>query len=346
MSIWLTRAGSHGEYEQKFLSESRVYLTWDGLAHNLGALKSRGDLDSLLGSTYPDAKNRTRINWAGQIWKFAKEIQKGDLVAIPLKSQRAIQIGEVVGDYAFDAKAADPYYHSRQVKWLGEAIPRDQFDQDLLFSLGAFMTVCRIERNDAEARIKRILGKGGKANKAAVKVAPAAKSTELVEDEEGSPDFAELAEDQITKLISQRFKGHKLTLLIEGILQAQGYTTWRSPEGADGGVDILAGSGPLGFGSPRLCVEVKSGDDKVDRPTVDKLLGAMQKFNANEGLFVSWSGFKGNVQKELAQSFFRVRLWSQQDILQQLFASYERLDDKLKAEIPLQRIWALVPPEE
>jgi restriction system protein len=38
------------------------------------------------------------------------------------------------------------------------------------------------------------------------------------------------------------------------------------------------------------------------------LLGAVTKFGAQEGLFVSWSGFKPNVQKELAASFFRARL--------------------------------------
>ncbi len=31
MALWLVRAGSHGEYEQKFLEENRIYLTW----HNL-----------------------------------------------------------------------------------------------------------------------------------------------------------------------------------------------------------------------------------------------------------------------------------------------------------------------
>lgn len=32
------------------------------------------------------------------------------------------------------------------------------------------------------------------------------------------------------------------------------------------------------------------------------------KFGANECLFVSWRGFKNNLQKELAGSFFRFRL--------------------------------------
>ena len=159
-------------------------------------------------------------------------------------------------------------------------------------------------------------------------------------------DLEELARDQIAQLIMARFKGHGLTLLVEAILKAQGYTTYRSPEGPDGGADILAGGGPLGFGTPRLCVEVKSEDSPIDRPTVDKLLGAVGKFGAQEGLFVSWSGFKTNVYKDYAPQFFKVRFWTQNDLLEQLFANYDRLDEELKAELPLKRIWTVATQDE
>jgi restriction system protein len=79
---------------------------------------------------------------------------------------------------------------------------------------------------------------------------------------------------------------------------------------------------------------------------VDKLLGAVSKFGADEGLFVSWSGFKRNVQKELAASFFRVRLWSQKELLEQLFIHYDHLDEDLKTELPLKRIWMVAAQEE
>jgi restriction system protein len=108
----------------------------------------------------------------------------------------------------------------------------------------------------------------------------------------------------------------------------------------------LAGTGALGFGSPQLCVEVKSQNSPIDRPTVDKLLGAMSKFGSSQGLFVSWSGFKSNVQKELAASFFKVRLWTQKELLEALFAHYEALDDDLKAELPLKRIWTVAAQED
>ena len=70
-------------------------------------------------------------------------------------------------------------------------------------------------------------------------------------------------------------------------------------------------------------------------------MGAMTKFNATQGLFVAWGGYKSNVQKELASSFFRVRLWTQHDLLEQLFTHYEKLDEDIKAELPLKRIWTV-----
>ena len=74
----------------------------------------------------------------------------GDIIIVPLKSQPAIQIGEIDGEYQFNADGPDPYYHWRSVKWIGEAIPRANFGQDLLYSFGAFMTIFRVQRNNAE----------------------------------------------------------------------------------------------------------------------------------------------------------------------------------------------------
>lgn len=343
MAIWLIRAGSHGEYEQKFIQENRVYVTWGDLDVNLAKLKQRADLTAAMTERYPDSKPKRIMNWVSQVWPFAHEIKKGDLVVLPLKSQPAIQIGEITGDYHFDPKGANPYFHWRTVKWIGEAVPRANFGKDLLFTFGAFLTICRVQRNNAEQRITAMRANNWKPET----IAAATKATaSVVDDTTEDIDLEELARDQIAQLIAARFKGHSLTRLVEAILKAQGYTTYRSPEGADGGVDILAGAGPLGFGTPRLCVEVKSESSPIDRSTVDKLLGAVQKFGADEGLFVSWSGFKSNVQKELAASFFRVRLWSQKELLEQLFAHYDQLDEDLKAELPLKRIWMVAAQEE
>ncbi|MEA2463636.1 MAG: restriction system protein, partial [Acidobacteriota bacterium] len=115
--------------------------------------------------------------------------------------------------------------------------------------------------------------------------------------------------------------------------------------GADRGIDILAGSGQLGFGSPRICVQVKSEQTPVDHPTFSQLLGAMQSAGADQGLLVAWGGFKPTVEREVPRHFFRVRLWDQKKLLDQLFHYYDQLDEEIRAELPLKRIWTVVPDE-
>jgi hypothetical protein len=66
-------------------------------------------------------------------------IKKGDLVALPLKSAPAVAFGRVTGGYRFDPDAPDEVRHERQVQWIREDVPRSEIDQELLYSLGAFM---------------------------------------------------------------------------------------------------------------------------------------------------------------------------------------------------------------
>lgn len=351
MELWLTRAGSHGEFEQKFLEEDRVYLTWEGLSDNLQRLDSRQSLLELLEVRYPNEKLKRLQNHSSQIWPFAKEMQQGDWVVLPSKKQPVVYVGRITGDYQHHPAGPDPYYHWRAVEWFGQEIPRAHFSQDLLYSFGAFMTICRIRRNNALERLQAMSQHDWQPESTKAILKPNGTNQQGLDlgdlsDENGfEVNLADLAKQQVVGLIEAKFKGHELTRLVSAILKAQGYTIWQSPEGADGGADILAANGMMGFGSQTICVEVKSGTGMVDRPTVDKLLGAMSKFNADHGLFVAWGGFKQNVQKDMASSFFRLRLWSQDDLLEALFAVYDKLDDEIKAQLPLKRVWTVVADE-
>jgi restriction system protein len=162
MALWLIRAGSHGEFETKFLEESRVYVTWNDLAQDLSKLKNKAALIDILGITEPGAKPKKLSNHASQICLFAHVMQKGDWVVLPLKTQQSIYIGEITGDYQYEKSGPNPYFHWRPVKWIGEAIPRQRFGQDLLYSFGAFLTICSIKRNNAEARVKVMKASGWK----------------------------------------------------------------------------------------------------------------------------------------------------------------------------------------
>lgn len=341
MAIWLIRAGKYGEFEEKFLTENRVYVTWDKLNRNLGMMKDKAELVGELGRLYPDSPPKRLSTWASQIWPFAHTMKKGDFVVLPSKLQPAIYVGQITGDYKFQKNGPAPFFHWRAVNWIGDAIPRTHFGQDLLYSFGAFSTICRIQRNNAEARLHAMQASGWKPESTAAVV-----MSEPSDEVAGFLDLEATARDQIARLINAKFKGHGLASLVDAILRAQGYTTRISPEGPDGGVDILAGTGSLGFGNPRLCVQVKSQSDPVDAPTLTQLRGTMTTLKASEGLLVAWGGFKSSVYKVEAQNFFSVRLWTQKELIEALFANYEALEEDLKAELPLKRIWTVAAMEE
>lgn len=226
---------------------------------------------------------------------------------------------------------AENVKHVRQVKWL-KNIPRSAFDQDLLYSFGAFMTVCQISRNDAENRVKKLLQI--KDYRVDVDVTP--------EPGEEAIDIEQYSRDEIVKHIGRKFKGHDLARLVEGVLHAQGYVTLKSNPGPDGGVDILAAAGALGFDNPKICIQVKSSSSQVDVKVLRELQGVMTKVRAEQGLLVSWGGFTNKAVQEARDSFFTIRLWDAGALLEAIFKNYEKFDDELKAELPLKRLWGLV----
>jgi len=71
----------------------------------------------------------------------------------------------------------------------------------------------------------------------------------------------------------------------------------------------------------------------------------MQAVGAEQGLLVSWGGFKSSIDHEVPRNFFKVRFWDQRTLLDQLFEHFDRLDEEIRAEIPLKRIWTVVPDE-
>ncbi len=334
MAVWLVRAGKYGDAEQTAIDKNIVTIGWNEIP-DLSSFKDRKSISDLYRELNPDAPAGKIANHVGQLWAFRGRIEKDDLVVLPLKSRPAIAIGKVVGPYEYTAEMRDGIRHIRKVEWLRSDLPRTAFDQDILYSFGAFMTVCRIERNKAEERIRAVLS--GKKTPANIQV-----NGEDVEDESLVLDIEQAASDQILEYIQQKFSGHNLAVLVDAILKSEGYLTRVSPPGPDGGVDILAGTGPMGFGQPRLCVQVKSSASPADVTTLRGLQGVLQNFHAEQGLLVCWGGFKSSVIQEARQNFFTIRLWDSGDLLAMILKNHDKFSDELKAELPLKRVWALV----
>ncbi len=352
MALWLIRAGKYGEHEQRFLADEACYLTWEGTEEvDLSKAGDYAGIKALLAELYPDEKPKTRINWASQIAPFVFDVAPGDWVVLPHKHKPALSFGEVTKGYAFTPQADAAYRHRVQVKWLHTDVPRSAFDQDLLYSFGAFMTVCRMARNEAEARVRAMAAKGWK-----TPVMPTLSSGKSApngsnEPESAAPileqhfDVERTSRDQIVRLVLARFKGHGMAELVGAVLRAQGFSTHISPPGPDGGIDILAAPGTFGFAEPRICVQVKSQQSPIERAVLDALGGVMKKVSATHGLLVCWGGFKSSIDREEAQQFFHVRLWDADDLVDELLKVYDQLDADVRAQIPLKRVWTLANPE-
>jgi restriction system protein len=339
MNVWLIRAGSTGDRENLALDDGLSTIGWAELG-NLSRFSLRDEVIDALAACYPDAGEGRLRNWASQIWAFYSLVQKGDIVAMPLKKRAAIALGIIRSDYRYIEQNVEfDACHARDVDWRHKDIPRAAFPQDLLYSLGAFLTVGRISRNDAAIRIQAIL------DGAPTVVTPdSANGTEDAVDTSAPEqlDVERIARDTIARIVGKRFKGHELERLVAAVLVADGYTADRTRAGADGGVDILAGRGELGFDAPRICVQVKSSDYPEDVKAIRELQGALKNFGAEHGLFVSWGGFKSSVYAEGRRQFFQVRLWDADDLIDAILRVYDRLPGEIRGELPLKRVWAPV----
>ena len=338
--IFLARAGRSGEDEDRALEHSVSIVGYQQVPSLATATDYEG-VHEIVSSAFPDAKSRAVGNFAGQLWAFAVAMRKGDLVVLPRKRTSQIAIGRVKGPYEY-RKLDGAFRHTRPVDWLQTELPRTVFEQDLLYSLGAFMTVCNISRNDAERRVAAVAeGKPDPGPSTSLDMR-ATHDSGLGEQIEELPDLPQLARDQIAAHIQARFSGHALAGLVNEVLRADGWVTKPSPPGTDGGVDILAGKGSLGLDEPRLCVQVKSQNSPADVTVYRTLLGTMQTFKAQQGLLVCWGGFNRAVLVEGRTGHFSVRLWDSRDLVESIYRTYERLPAEVQADLPLKRVWMLV----
>src|SRR5688572_17200505 len=93
MALWLVHAGKHGEHEQKFLDDARIYLNWPQLqGHDLKDVSDREQIKDILRPRSPGKSERTLGNWTGQILSFVSEMQPGDLVIVPRRQKSAIAV--------------------------------------------------------------------------------------------------------------------------------------------------------------------------------------------------------------------------------------------------------------
>jgi restriction system protein len=288
------------------------------LAPDREAFKAR------VAEVYRDKKPGAIPNNAGQLFRFVHEMKNGDLVAYPSKADRQIHFGRIDGPYRHDSSGSVGYPHQRSVTWL-RAVPRTSFTQGALYEIGSALSFFQLKSYAEEFR--------------ASLEGTSAPSMPLIEDETVAAvteDIEENTRDFVLKRLARDLKGHPFADFVAHLLGTMGYRTRVSPEGPDGGVDIVAHKDELGFEPPIIKVQVKSTEGSIGDPIVSQLYG---KVGTNEyGLLVTLGTFTSQAWA-FSRSKHNLRLIDGSELVDLILQHYEQFDSRYKGLLPLKRVY-------
>ncbi len=328
-TIWGIHAGRTGDAHTLFLQRGVIAIGWKAMGNLSPIPPNREAFRAAYTKAYPNEKPAAIPNNAGQPFRFVCEMKQGDLVVYPAKIDRTINIGQITGDYFYDPKS-EGYPHLRPVKWL-KTVPRLQFSQGALYETGSALSLFQIKNYADEFRAAL----EGKEAVVPVKEDPTVPRVQS--------DIEETTRDFIIKALAQELKGHPLADFVAHVLNTMGYRTRVSPEGTDGGVDIIAHKDELGFEPPIIKVQVKSSESSsVGDPVVAALYG---KVDPKEfGLFVTL-GTYSNQAKQFARGKANLRLIDGDELVDLILDHYEQFESRYKGILPLKRVYVPDPDE-
>lgn len=325
-SLWGIHAGKTGDAETLFLTENRVALGFAAAGDLTGLPANRDDFKERVRECFPNYKPGRVPITAGQLYRFIHELKIGDWIVYPSKHDKQIHIGEVIGKYQFNKTLKPNYHHHREIKWFGK-FPRTRFSQGALYEIGSALSFFQV-KNYADEFIAAVEGQ-----------IPEIADTE---DDETvalvAEDIEQQTADFIIKAIAKELKGKALEYFVAHLLQRMGYRTRVSPEGTDGGIDIIAHRDELGFEPPIIKVQVKSSEGNVGAPEVQALNGNVRENNGEYGLLVTIAGFTADA-KRFANAQTNLRLVDGDELVKLILQHYDNFDAQYKALIPLKRIF-------
>ena len=328
--IWGIHGGRTGDAHSLFLHKSCIAIGWAKMGDLAPLGADREAFKARVAELFPEKKPGGIPVAAGQMFRFVHEMKPDDLVVYPSKQDRKVHLGRIEGAYRYDPSAEPGYPHRRNVKWL-KSEPRTKFSQGALYEIGSALSLFSV-KNYADEFRAALEGK--------------VTATEAGEDETVAlvaDEIEETTRDFILKRLAQELKGHPFAEFMAHLLGAMGYRTRVSPEGPDGGVDIIAHRDELGFEPPIVKVQVKSGEGNVGDPAVSALYGKLAQ--GEFALLVTLGGFTNQAQT-FARNKGNLRLIDGDALVSLFLQHYEKFDSRYKGLIPLKRVYVPEPLEE
>jgi restriction system protein len=329
--MWMVRAGEAGFRFDDFKVGSRVSIGWFEMG-NMGALKTRDDFTAAVLKSYPAIKKGQIGSYAGQAYRFVREMKVGDAVVTYGPSERVYLVGTISGDYEYDQTVSPDQPNIRRVNWRGQ-VSRDALSVSARNSLGAISTLFQIP-DEVAHEIESKLAQGGAATPTTSVPAVESVVEEQVDDlykDIQSKGF-EFIKDRVNVL-----DWDEMQELVAGLLRAMGYKTRVSPSGSDRGKDIVASPDGLGFEDPRIVVEVKHRGAAMGSQEIRSFLGG--RHETDKGLYVSTGGFTKDARYEAERGRIPITLMDLDDLVKALLEHYEKMDVEMQRLIPLRKVY-------
>ena len=144
--IWVCRPGKHGNDFDQVQKYGDMFLGWDGYKLDLNAFKTREQFRELVIKEKNPSARTTVSNWAGQLYSFCCEMEKGDYVLIPNHNAKEFLFARITGDYRYEPDRKYP--HIRKIDVIKEGVSRSLFSQSTQYSLGAYRTVFKVKQEN------------------------------------------------------------------------------------------------------------------------------------------------------------------------------------------------------
>ncbi|HEY7450912.1 MAG TPA: hypothetical protein VIA02_00145 [Candidatus Limnocylindria bacterium] len=157
MTLWVIKGGPFGERDERFRTESIIGIPWPEVG-DLSAYPDRETLKAAYLAFHPHVTDGHLNAQVGQMWRFVHRMKVGDPVVVPFRGIREVAVGEISGPYRWTDAYGSDMPHVRDVRWQVLDLPREAFDQDLLYSFGSSQSVSSASRNHAERRVRALMG--------------------------------------------------------------------------------------------------------------------------------------------------------------------------------------------
>lgn len=273
------------------LTENQIIIGWAEAQGLLDTNLSWEQFREIIRDKYYTGEDTLRRAGAaaGHMWRFIREMNKGDLVVVPYRSE--FYVAEVESPATYDSnKVVDDTAYRRPVQWLNGKMPiRRDIAKSALISRMKTQGTCAYA-SDLLDEIKECL-----------QIASSGQTPTFQEDLQ-----SRLIRETLDELRSGRMDSFGFERLIQTVLSGLGAEDVRIvPRGQDKGADILATFRVAGAFRQVVAVQAKhwQPDPPVGKDVVEQLMKGVEAESANLGMVIT-SGAISDEAVDSAEKYF------------------------------------------